>query len=248
MKMEMELEIIAHRGFSAIAPENTLAAFAAAVENSADSVEFDLQLTADGVPVVIHNPTLDKTTGTPGNVTEKTITELKDLDAGSWFNPQFAGEKIPTLAETLAILQPLPQHIYLDVKPHCQWSDSQVAELVEMLIAQGWQERAIVSSFNPQFVEQVRQTQRGLTLGYIVANVEDYEAELAKAIHQGNSVMISEYHLVLNHPSLVAKSRDRGVDIVVWTVDDPNDLQALVNIGVRRIVTNSLVGKSRVSR
>ena len=119
---------------------------------------------------------------------------------------------------------------------------------MDNLIAQGWQERAIVSSFNPRFVEQVRQTQRGLTLGFIVANVEDYEAELAKAINQENSVTIGEYHLLLNHPNLVAKSRDRGVDIVVWTVDDPDDLQALVNIGIRRIITNSLVGKSRVPR
>lgn len=239
----MELEIIAHRGFSAIAPENTLAAFAAALEQGANSVEFDLQLSADGVPVVIHNPTLEKTTGTPGSVTDKTLKELKNLDAGAWFAPKFAGEKIPTLSETLEILKPLNKHIYLDVKPHCQWSDSQVNDLVNLLIEQNWQKKCIVSSFNPQFVEQVRQTNAGLNLGYIVANADDYQTELAKAVNQGNSVMISEYHLLLKNPDLVEQSRNQGVDIVVWTVDDPDDFEALLEIGIRRIVTNSLVNK-----
>ena len=243
--MDLEkLEIVAHRGFSAIAPENTPAAFAAALEHRANSVEFDLQLTADGIPVVIHNPTLDKTTGTPGKVTEKTLLQLQSLDAGSWFNPQFAGQKIPTLSETLDILQPLSHHIYLDVKPHCQWSESQVDRLVELLISKGWQEKAIVSSFNPQFVEQVRQTKRGLKLGYIVANPDDYQQELAAAARYGNSVIISEYHILLENPTLVEQSRNKGVDIVVWTVDNPDEFQELVKIGIRRIITNSLVGNN----
>ncbi len=239
----MELEIIAHRGFSAIAPENTLAAFAAALEHDADSVEFDLQLTTDGVPVVIHNPTLDKTTRTSGNVTEKTLQELKSLDAGTWFDPKFASEKIPTLSETLEILTPLKKSIYLDVKPHCQWSDSQVHGLVNLLIEKGWQEKCIVSSFNPHFVEQVRQTNQNFKLGYIVANADDYQTELNQAAEWGNSVMISEYHILLDNPALVAQSRNQGVDIVVWTVDDRGDFQALVSLGIQRIVTNSLVGQ-----
>lgn len=237
----MELEIIAHRGFSAIAPENTLAAFTAALEHHADSVEFDLQLTQDGVPVVIHNPTLDQTTGTSGNVTETTLQDLKKLDAGGWFDRQFSGEQIPTLSETLDILQPLPKHIYLDVKPHCQWSGDRVEFLVNLLIEKGWQEKAIVYSFNPQFVEQVRQVSRHLNLGYIAANADDYQTELAKAANHENSTIVSEYHLLLEHPDLVAQTRNIGVDIVVWTVDDRSDFQSLVNIGIRRIITNSLI-------
>jgi glycerophosphoryl diester phosphodiesterase len=192
--------------------------------------------------VVIHNPTLDKTTGVSGNVTEKTLQELKKLDAGAWFDPKFSGETIPTLAETLDILTPLKQHIYLDVKPHCHWSDSQVDNLVKLLIDKGWQQKCIVSSFNPHFVEQVRQINPGLKLGYIVANTQDYQEELAKAINQGNSVMISEYHLLLENPDLVEQTRNQGVDIVVWTVDDIKDFQALLNLGIKRIITNSLVG------
>ena len=237
----MELEIIAHRGFSAIAPENTLAAFAAALEHHADSVEFDLQLTEDGVPVVIHNPTLDKTTGTSGHVTATTLQELKKLDAVSWFDRQFSGEKIPTLSETLDILQPLPKYIYLDVKPHCQWSDDRVEFLVNLLIEKNWQQTAIIYSFNPQFVEQVRQANPDFQLAYIVANADDYQTELAKAANHEISTIVSEYHVLLHNPDLVAQTRHLGVDIVVWTVDDPNDFQSLVNIGIHRIITNSLI-------
>src|SRR5512136_697214 len=90
---------IAHRGASAAAPQNTLAAFRKAVELGADGVELDVQLSADGAVVVIHDFTVDKTTDGTGRVAAKTLAELKALDAGSRFSPQFAGERIPTLAE-----------------------------------------------------------------------------------------------------------------------------------------------------
>ena len=94
-----KLEIIAHRGYSAIAPENTKAAFLAAIENGADSIEFDVQFSWDGVLVVFHDFNLERTTNTQGKLREKTLVELKQIDAGIWFNPKFAGEQILTLAE-----------------------------------------------------------------------------------------------------------------------------------------------------
>src|SRR5512136_1224893 len=90
---------IGHRGASAAAPQNTLAAFRKAMELGADGVELDVQLSADGAVVVIHDFTVDKATDGTGRVAAKTLAELKALDAGSRFSPQFAGERIPTLAE-----------------------------------------------------------------------------------------------------------------------------------------------------
>jgi glycerophosphoryl diester phosphodiesterase len=238
----MDFEIIAHRGFSAIAPENTLAAFSAALLHGADSIEFDVQLSGDGVPVVIHDTTLDKTTGTGGFVREKTLDQLKALDAGAWFSERFAGERIPTLREALGAIREIKKFIYLDVKPHCVWSDAGVDEFVKTLKGEGWENRCVVSSFNEEFVERVRVRCGDMALGYIVANVEAYRVQLEKAAGAGNTVMISEYNVLLENPSLIEASRERGVDIVAWTVDSKPVLQRLGELGVVRIVTNSLIG------
>ena len=93
--------VIAHRGFSGAAPENTLAAVRAAIEVGADMVEIDVTLTSDGHIVVIHDETLDRTTTGSGRVSDFTLTELQRLDAGGWFAPRFAGERIPTLDQVL---------------------------------------------------------------------------------------------------------------------------------------------------
>ena len=128
------LEIIAHRGFSAIAPENTIAAFAAALASGASSVEFDLQLSAEGIPVIFHDRNLERITGISGIINEKSLDEIEQLDAGKWFDEKFAGEKIPTLAEALKILKSVDKFLYFDIKPYHNWTDLSLEMLVELLI------------------------------------------------------------------------------------------------------------------
>jgi glycerophosphoryl diester phosphodiesterase len=237
------IEIIAHRGFSAIAPENTLAAFDLAIKHGANSIEFDLQLSADGVPIIFHDATLDRITQSSGKVGEKTLAELKMLDAGAWFSDRFAGEKIPTLQAALGILKNVDSFLYFDVKPDCDWSDLQVADLVNTLIAEGVKEQSVITSFNDSFLEQVRQVSPDLLIGHIVANQVDYATQLAKSVGAGERLISSQYHVLLNHPSLIESSRKKGVDVVAWTVDSRDDWQKLVDLGVVRIVTNSLIGE-----
>lgn len=239
----MEIEIIAHRGFSAIAPENTLAAFSAAIQHGADSIEFDIQLSADGVPVVIHDATLDRTTGVAGNVTEKTVAELKTLDIGAWFSEKYAGEQILTLQEVLRAVKSIKKFIYLDVKRHCEWSDSKIEKFIQLMIDEGWENRCIISSFNEVFVDKVRSLCHTITLGYIVADAQIYQTQLEKAVSAGNTVMISAYDILLNNPSLIQTSKERGIDIVAWTVDSPKDFKYLTELGITRIITNSLIKK-----
>ena len=237
----MELEIIAHRGFSAKSPENTLAAFSLAIERGADSIEFDIQLAAGGLPVVIHDPTLNRTTGTWGKVAQKTLEQIKALDAGSWFSPEFAGERIPTLKETLLAVKGIPKYIYLDVKKHCDWTMEQVQVLLEMLTEEGWQDRCIVSSFSDKFVRQLLDLSSDFTIGYIVGNSKDYKTQLAKATNAKKAAIISQYRVFLKEPSLVESARSQGIDVVAWTVDSPQDFQRLTDIGVKRIITNCLI-------
>lgn len=247
-----QLEMIAHRGYSAIAPENTLAAFSTAIQKGANSIELDVQLSSDGIFVIIHDSTLDRTTNGTGNVREKTLEQLRALDAGSWFAPQFSSERIPTLQEVLYTLKVqtdsdgLKQYIYLDVKQDEPWSSSEVSELVQTVIQTGWEDRCIIASFTEQLYEQVRHQSKRIVLGYFVVNSNTYQAQLTKASADGNAIIMSRYSVLLENPSLVQSSRNQGVDVVAWTVDSQEYLQQLAEIGVVRIVTNSLLGHPEI--
>ncbi len=242
----MEVEIIAHRGFSAVAPENTLAAFAAAIEHGADAIELDVQLSADGIPVVIHDTKLKRTTGTKGKVFKKTLSELKQLDAGAWFHPQFSGQQIPTLAEALHSASGIPKHIYLDVKTNGDWPEMAIANLLETILTHHTETKCVIASFNHQFLSQVRPLDNGakITLGYLVATRSAYKAQLFQAAAASNAIMMSEYRVLLKYPTLVEASHKLGVDVVAWTVDKPKHLQRLQAIGVTRIITNILLPPS----
>ncbi len=109
-------DVIAHRGASAYAPENTLAAFALAAEMGADWFELDCTLTKDGAVIVIHDDTIDRTTGVEGVVAEMTLSELKRYDAGSWFDAKFAGERLPTLGEALDLAKEKRIGVYVEIK------------------------------------------------------------------------------------------------------------------------------------
>lgn len=238
----MNLEIIAHRGFSAIAPENTLVAFEAAVRRGANSVEFDVQITADGIPVIFHDKTLDRITGTPGTVREKPLAELKQLDTGAWFAERYAGATIPTLEETLAGLKDIGGHLYFDIKPHAEWSDGELETLLGTVEAAKLGDRAILTSFNEELLTRCRQRSPQIRVGYFTLTNDDFPGQLEKAVAAGNAILSSEYHVILERPDFAETSRSRGVDVVVWTVDDRDDFQRLAAAGIGRIVTNSLIG------
>lgn len=249
----MNYEIIAHRGFSAIAPENTLAAFREAIAHRANSIEFDVQLSSDGIPVIIHDPTVERTTNGSGKVRDKTLEQLKKLDAGSWFSPNFTGETIPTLQEALKAIQPVTlQHLYVEVQESENWSATDITKLLETIISEGWQEKCIVLCFNENFLEQVREQCETITLGYLVNSLTECTSKLTQAATDGNAnrakrgseaIVLSEYHLLLNNPSLVQAAKTEGVDIVAWTVDNKEELYKLTAMGIRRIVTNSLINR-----
>jgi len=237
----MNLEIIAHRGFSSIAPENTLAAFELAIARGASSIEFDIQLSADSVPVIFHDSTLDRITGVSGKVREQNLSQLQTLNAGKWFSDEFSDEKIPTLKEALGILKNVDKFLYFDVKPHCEWSDAEVADFVNTLNERGIKEKCVITSFSDKFLEQVRRVDGDLAIGQIVANLEAYKTQLSQAVANRDNLISSQYRVLLSNPALIQASRSQGVDIVAWTVDDRADMQKLIDLGITRIVTNCLI-------
>ncbi|HIK31452.1 MAG TPA: glycerophosphodiester phosphodiesterase [Oscillatoriales cyanobacterium M59_W2019_021] len=238
-----KIEIIAHRGYSAIAPENTLPAFDAALQSGAHSVELDVQLSADGVPVTFHDITLDRLAGISGSVSDLTVSQLQQLDVGSHFSDRYIGTRIPTLSEVLDCLQTLDRFLYLDLKPHCSWSIENLQVLVDLLLSTGWENRCFLCSFSETILDLIREITRQFSIGYSVETAEKYAAKLELAAADGNAVTIAEYRIFLDRPQWVQIGRDRGVEAVVWTVDDPLDWQRLTDIGIRRIITNALLNK-----
>jgi len=200
--------IFAHRGSSAHAPENTLAAFELAIQQGADAIELDAKLTADGQVVVIHDPTVNRTTGADGAVREMSLAELKKLDAGSHFDIGFRGEPIPTLDE---VFETVGHRIFINVEitNYLSLLDDLPEHIVKIVKRHKVENRILFSSFNPFALIRVKRllpkTPIGLlalpgksgawsrswigrVLGYQALHPEasDLTLALIKKVHQGN--------------------------------------------------------------
>lgn len=231
------VELTAHRGYSAIAPENTLAAFEAAVEAGADAVELDVRTSADGVPVVLHDATLGRTTNGGGPVRKKTLAELRTLDAGSWFAPRFAGETIPTLDEALRLLRGRVTRLYVEIKEHA--SAAGLGRILELIRSHGLEERCVAISFDWAVLARVRGLSSRLALGYLVKRKARFREAVRLAAADGRAQVGCDYRILRRNPSLIAAAREEGVEVAAFTVNDPAVAERLVALGVTRITTDA---------
>lgn len=233
------LEIIGHRGFSARAPENTLAAVRAALEAGADAVEWDLNVAACGTPVLIHDSHLSRTTDGSGKVAESTFRELRKLDAGSWFGADFAGERIPGFAEALEEVRPFGATIYAEVKAYRELEDlDRMARLVREM---GVAERTAFISLDFGIADRLARREPTARIGYVVDKHQRFQDALGRARKlRGRGLVDFSHRLLLEDPDLVPRARAQGVDVAVWTVDTVEVAEALHAVGVRRFTTNEV--------
>ncbi len=230
------VEIIAHRGYSARAPENTLAAIEAAIVAGADAVEFDLHVSSDGVPVLFHDSTLSRTTDGTGTVRERSFDELRSLDAGSWFSPTFAGERVPSFAEALAQLRGRVGRIYPEIKGYRDPAD--LMRMATIVRDAGLVEMTVFISMDWGALERVRTYDSDLSVGYIVEKASRARAGVERALGDPRALVDFDYRLLLDDPALAREAARRGVELAVWTVDDPTQAGRLLDLGVPRITTN----------
>jgi glycerophosphoryl diester phosphodiesterase len=228
---------IGHRGASAAAPQNTRAAFRRAIELGADGVELDVHLSQDGQVVVIHDFTVDKTTDGTGRVAEKTLAQLKALDAGIKFSPQFAGERIPTLSEVFETLEgKLLANVELKA-PGKSHDVSLVAPVLEVVRQHGMERRVAFSSFNTHVLAAMKNLAPHIPVGVLYAPDSAAYArhawldpfELHQARHPHFSMVTGPF---------VRWCHVRGLQVNVWTVDDPAEMRRLIAAGVNAIITN----------
>jgi glycerophosphoryl diester phosphodiesterase len=223
---------VAHRGYSAVAPENTLPALAAGALAGASLIEFDVRTTADGVPVVIHDRTVDRTTDGTGHVWDLTVAEIRALDAGSSFSPAYAGTRVPLLSEVLEVLA--EADLLLEIKPPATLE--QVKVIVEMVADRGLLDRTIVQSFDPEVVRLVREAAPDVRRGLLRLRLEADTVEVAREL--GVVYCNPPVADVLTDPVTVAALRDAGAAVMPWTANDMTQWPVLAEAGVAGVISD----------
>jgi glycerophosphoryl diester phosphodiesterase len=232
------VEIVAHRGYSARAPENTLAALELAIAVGADALEFDVHAAACGVPMLFHDATLDRTTNGSGPIREKTVEELAGLDAGGWFGTEFAGEPIPTLESALTRVRGRVHRLYPELKGYGAVSDlAHVADLVERA---GALEAAVFISMDWDALDTIRGHTPTARIGYIVERADRLDGALERAKGDPNALLDVNAAVLLADPTIAERARGVSVELAAWTVNSPTVAARLLGMGVPRITTNEV--------
>jgi len=219
---------IAHRGASAAYPENTLQAFNAAADAGAHMCEFDVRRTRDGEVVVIHDATVNRTTNGRGRVRSMDAAEIKRLDAGLRFGAQFAGERVPTLAE---VAHALKGRCGMDVELKERGLEMRVCEILRH---HGAIESSIVSSFDWEQLKLVLAADPRLRIAPLADKRPAALLEIARAI--GAFAIAPRFDIV--DPALCEEAHRSGLSVYTWTVDDSSAIRRLASAGVDGIMTN----------
>lgn len=228
--------VFAHRGARDIAPENTLAAFQAALDVGADGIELDVCRCASGEIVVIHDDSVDRTTNSSGSVATIKLAALKALDAGAWFDARFAGETIPTLREVFEFVNGR-MLMNIEIKGRALRGDSIESEIAELVRHFGMDDRVILSSFNPAALVRARQAAPHLPRGMLFAR--PYPAALSIAwMRPWVRPQALHPHFSEVTPAWLARARRRGYRVNPWTINEEADLWRLAQMGVDSLITD----------
>lgn len=227
--LTVQTGITAHRGGSAIAPENTMAAIEAAVEQMADRAEIDVQETADGIVVLFHDSTLKRQTGLNQKISDLTLEELQKLDMGSWFSADFAGEKIPTLEQ---VMEYAKGKIDLNIEIKDLGKDSCLPDKVLKLVVENeMQDQCIITSTNRNYLKRIKTMNPDIKTGYIIAAAygDYYSDEFVDVISIRSSFVTGR---------MVDAAHEAGKAVHVWTVNGRAEMERLNTLGVDDVITD----------
>ncbi len=228
-KSPKEVWITAHRGASGLAPENTLASVVLAMKIGANFAEIDVQETADGHLILLHDNSLKRTTDRDKNIWDLKLSDLRDVDAGSWFSPQFAGEPVPTFAQIVdAVRDKMKLNIELKMNGHQQNLGSRVVDLIQK---KNFISQCIVTSFDREEIRKVKNLNPAIKTGYIFSKTpeEDLWAGEFDLISVGRKLVTDK---------LVQNAHNAGKEVHVWTVNKEEEMGKMIDLGVDNIITN----------
>lgn len=234
--------IIAHRGAMAYAPENTIAAFKLGIELGANAIELDLRQTKDKIPVALHDATVNSTTNGKGNVLDYTFADLKNLDAGSWFDNKFSSEKIPSLQEVIDILTD-SVILIIELKEGNETYPDIEENVISIIIENNIESKTILKSFDPNVLERLRKLAPDIPLLYVYTfRLPWLGMIIDRGITFGSIFNIdAEYlqpHRFFLSESFVKAAQSRGFKIISWGVNSEEDIIESLEYGVDGIETD----------
>ncbi len=250
MKNSQKPLIIAHRGASALAPENTFAAFQKAIDDGAEGIEFDVRLSKDGVPIVFHDTNLKRLARREGQVIDYSFAELRNFDVGSWFNrknPKFADAKfsretIPSLAALLEFLKDYEGLIYVELKCKKEEIESLVKAVCEVIKQTNLLPQIVLKSFKLKAIALAKVYLPEIYTASLFApkilNVLHKKKHLLKKAEDSLSDEIS-LHYSLATKKLVERARNQGLPTTIWTADNPRWVKRAFNLDINAIITNN---------
>jgi glycerophosphoryl diester phosphodiesterase len=226
---------IAHRGFSGKYPENTMLAFKKAVEEKCDGIETDLNVTKDGVIVICHDETVDRTTNDKGYIKDYTYKELNKFDAGIKFGENFKGEKIVSIDELLDYMKDKNMLLNLELKNGLVHYEDLEKKIIEKIYEYKLRDNVILSSFNHYSMLKVKQYDETIKTGLLYCanlyNVHEYGKKLkADALHP--------YYPSVMNKDIVTQIKESGLTINTYTVNEEEDMEALIGLEIDGIITN----------
>lgn len=230
--------LIAHRGGAQVAPENTLPAFAEAAQRGYRCCECDVALTADGVPVLLHDATLGRTAGSPARLADTTRAQLAGLDAGSWFHPRFAGTRIPSLEEAIACWLRLGQQAMIELKTGDGQDATRVGAVVASTVRRCWRgDPPMFISFSEEALRAAAGAAPAIPRALLLDG--SWPADWReRAIALGCSALDVEHPLA--GPDRIAAVHAAGLHLLVWTVNDPGRAAELLAAGVDAVTTDAI--------
>jgi glycerophosphoryl diester phosphodiesterase len=229
--------IVGHRGAAMRAPENTLASFRKAAALGAGWVEHDVMLTADGVPVVIHDESLDRTTDLSGRVDGTPAGAIAAADAGRWFGPEFAGERVPTLGQALGVIAECGLGVNIEIKPG-PGRERDTAKAALAVAEAAWPRHLpppLVSSFKRTALAAAQEALPAWPRGLLLDRRAKDWLEAAKAL-DCRSVNANWKRLT---PAWAKAIKAAGLALVVWTCNSPEEARRLIGLGVDAVITDA---------
>jgi glycerophosphoryl diester phosphodiesterase len=231
--------VIAHRGDSAHRPENTLASFASALEIGVSLVELDVQLTSDGHVVVLHDPTVDRTTDGRGEVGNMTLAEVRALSAGypERFGNAWSGERVPTLAEVLALVHERAR-VMVEIKKESVSDDAEggiEARTVAEVRRQGLVDRVALISFDHRALLRCRELAPEITRGHLFGRTPP--GEMVPAARDAGCGIVMPHKGRLSE-GVAARVHEAGLKLATWVVDEPEELEGLARFGLYGVGSN----------